>query len=292
MGLPEIVEASKNGAVLAEATLHRALHELRILDKKFPTDPDLVPGECQDWFKTMQNMVAYTGQVEEGFSTLRAYALTCIKHHWDDLPQATRQIFNNDFFKFAVKQTGKSPVTIENHIRAIETFYFDTKKLPKSVNVPVRDNNQSVMVDPKGNPKTEFREFDALKVPISKLVLVRSRAEKETMTADLWSMVADPGCSWEQLQLAVSKGGGGEGEIKFRVEGPFLVAVEGNTSTVLGELECWYAYYNDKSSLAHRALAKIITALSIQMDEETIRKEELKGETENAYNKGRWEEEG
>lgn len=270
-----------------ELVVKRLLLEIQRTEQAFPEAPEADPEGVVAWKDRMEKHVLFAKAAEQGFGTAGAVGLALMRKHWDDLPHEFREIYGNNFYGWAIARTGKAIGTIDNHIRAAETFILKGAGPDKPLIIPVRDlHNRPVIEEGSSLVKTKSVVFDPLSVDISKLVLARGRAENGSMSEADWQALADPGCSWEQFQMQLhgSSGGGGGGRVgmQFRLAGPILVAQEDDVTVELGEL-VWDRYYDDEDSLEHRAINRLMLALGINLDEVIIQQQAMKKENERLY---------
>lgn len=277
------LDLSKEGP---EAVIEHLLKSMKRLDdgfSKVETSGD--EGEAFQWIKSMRQYVRFCTTAEEKFSTAQALAVAYVERHWNQLPLSFRKQFNLDFYRWACADTGKSATTIDNHLRAVKTFFFDGIAPGLSVDIPRRDPNKKVVLDPNtGKPVMEAKLWNPMIPPISKLVLARSKAVNGELNAKQWAMLMDDGVTFDQLQVEMSKGGGsrGGGGIRFRLEGTGLYAVEGNQTAPIGELS-FKDFYENPDSLEHRALSRMLLMLGVNLDEQLILREEAKKAIDDAY---------
>lgn len=283
-----VIDLSKAGP---EAVIERILKTMKRLDDTFPYD-ELEGKEerTQEWIANLRRYIGFCTEAKEKFSTAEAVGLAYMKRHWDQLPLSFRKKFNMDFYVWACAVTKNTASTIDNHLRAVETFFFDGIAPKLSIEVPVRDANKKIVIDPDtGKPKTEIKKWNPLIPPISKLVLARSKAVNNGLTRQHWAMLMDDGCTWEQFQIEMSKGGGGGAGgngagIHYRLEGTGLYAVEDAKSVAVGELS-FKDYYENPDSLTHRAINRLMLMLGINLDEQLILRQQAKKDVDKAYGK-------
>lgn len=276
---------SKNVA-LADVTVRRLVNEVLNMDSQFPSEPDEKPKECILWLDQMKEVLVFCDRAKEGFAYAIAVDLALVHKRWPLLPQEYRNKYHDDFFVYATRQTGKARGTIENHIRAVDTFFFKGIKPSGLIEVPIRDEDKKVILE-NGTPKTQAVEFDSFSVPLGKMILLRSKAEAGLMTKKDWQMLIDPGISWDHLNTALQTGGGsGNGDsvkgIVYRIEGPYLTATEYNQTVEIAEFN-WEAYYADEDSFVHRAINRALLGLGISLDEKVIENKRIRKEVSDAY---------
>lgn len=278
----------------ADATVRRLVGEVMAMDSNFPSEPDMEPERCVAWVGEMREVLVFCDRAEEGFAYVKAVDLALVCKRWGSLPQDFRDKYNDEFYVYATRQTGKARGTIENHIRAAETWVFKGVRPSGKIEIPVRDDHRKIIIE-DGRPKTYAVEFDPFRVPIGKLILLRSKAEAGAMTTKDWAMLVDPGVSWDQLNNTLQGGEGGEGggELKgiiYRFEGPHLVAIEYGQSAVIAEFD-WKEYFDNPDGLERRAINRLCLILGINLDEKIIEAREnelesLRQELENDHSQG------
>lgn len=262
---------------VAGAVTTKILSDLTQMDESFERFSD-------EWADRMDKTLIYVSRAREGLSTAQAYALAIIKRRWDEFPLSFRVQYNGDFWLYACLRTGRQMRRLELLVDAAEIFLIEEIKPFGSVEVPVRDDTGKVI-----DGKVEYKEWKPEDVPLNKLVLVKDRAKNNQMTPELWSMIMDNVITPTEVQselLGVGKGilpKAADHTMRFRFEGPTLVASENGISIALGEFDCWDQYYNDPSSLEHRALKRMIAVLGIRMDDEIILNTALKEKRTNGY---------
>ncbi len=108
-------------------------------------------------------------------------------------------------------------------------------------------------------------------------------------------MAQDSGVTWEQLQIEMNTpaGGssGGDPNMRFFLEGEYLLAKEGNEVVELGVLRGWDSYYDDPNCLTTRSLKRLIVLLGILMDEEVLRRADMKNKNKEIYGANNTEQE-
>jgi hypothetical protein len=274
----------------ADVTVRRLFHEVVSNDRLFPTTPAEHPTACVEWVTGMGEVIKFCDQAEEGFSTVKAATLALIYKRWIDLPKDFRDKYKGDFYNFATAQTGKARTTIENHMRAVEIFFFSGITPAKAIRIPERDQYRRPVKDKDtGEIIMKEVEWNPFAAPISKLVLMTSRATARQMEETHWAMLMDPGVTWDHINVTINggKGGGGgggsstPGGITYKIIGPNLVACEFDQEVSLGELD-WEDYYDNPNGLARRAINRLALILGIPMDEEVILQGQLRDELKEA----------
>lgn len=265
-------EMAKLAAGGAEVAVRRMVYQAAQLDTTFPDDYVDDPDTSRlKWLTEIQGVIILSGGLEEGMSTVKAVGLAVANRHWSDLPVSFRKQFREDFYSWAMAHTDKARSTIENHIRAVETFIFSASQPHGKVRIPQRDDHKRIVYKDK-EPQMIEVDWDPLKVPLGKLVLIRAKAEAKVMTEKLWSMAADPGCTWENLNAELATGGsgvGGAGGVIYRFEGPLLTATENGQTVSLGEM-FWEEYYNNPAGLVHRAMNRLMLIMNIPEEDKII----------------------
>lgn len=261
------------GTFSAQATTKRLLHEISNLGNAFLdcTTPSLT----DSWLGKVDNMFEFCTGIEDGAIKGRAAMLINMQAIWTDLPKEFRDKFQNNFWVYAsLKSGGRDQGTIENWMRAMRIFFIQRVAPSNPIEVPKRDHVGAVIKDSAGSPIKESVVWDPVHVPISKLVAIAGRANSDKMTPELWSLAADQGATWNQLQIALSSsgaGGAGGGDLEFYLSGPYLFAREGNVDAFVGSLTLPYdddITLSSSLALRERALRKLMLVLNVREEGE------------------------
>lgn len=267
----------------ADATTRRLFHEITQLGENIPDELK----EQQSWLRTMEDMLQFCLREEEGFVKGQIVLLHYLEQAWPTLPEETRKIYKNNFWNYAEIRTNKDRGTLQNHLRAIRAFFIEGIAPKHSLQLPERDEQKRPVRSEDGGVALKVVPWNPVSVPLSKLVAITAKAKSGKMTDKLWTMTQDNGVTWEELQLAMSsKSGSGSGSdpnMKFVLAGEFLLVTEGEEESQLGVISGWDHYYNDPDCLQTRALKRLIALLGILMDEEVLRKAELKNRNKDVY---------
>jgi hypothetical protein len=262
------------GIFTGQAIVQRICHEVMNL----VPDPEEDKGE---WFKKADGTIQLSNEMVEGFELLRAAGLAIVQDTWDELPLPLRADFGYQFRVYAEKRCPTLQwSTIDNHIRAARTFILDGAKPAGKVEVILRNQDKTPMLK-DGVVQTEYVEFDPLKVPISKLVLVRNAVESGKIDNNpaLWSKVLDDFYTWQEVRSELfspaSKEAKIDPEIKFTLLGPVLIAEQHFQEVVLIDDEGikWEVYY-DKDHKDHElvkaALDRLFLLLNVKPDADIL----------------------
>lgn len=229
------------------------------------------------WFSKTESLIAFHRGSEEISLKAQALLLLLVQEVWTERPPEFTKQYNNDFWSYAEEKTGKARSTLENHLRAIRTFFVD-KIGPTSptIKIPARASNGVAKTDASGAPVFEVVPWNPANIPLAKLVAATARAKADSLTPSQWGMLADDKCSWEQFQISLSGGGGGGGNgIGYVLAGDFLFAKEGNQEAYLGNLSLPHddpdVLIPDSASLRERALKRLALLLNIKTDETAMR---------------------
>jgi hypothetical protein len=267
----------------ADATTKRLFHEITQLGEKIPDEL----AEQQTWLKTMEDMLRFCLREEEGFVKGQIVLLHYLEKAWPTLPEETRKAYKNNFWNYAEIRTNKDRGTLQNHLRAIRAFFIEGIAPNHSLQLPERDAQKRPVRAEEGGIALKVVPWNPVSVPLSKLVAITAKAKSGKMTDKLWTMAQDDGVTWEQLQLAMTTkgtpGSGSDPNMKFLLEGEFLLVTEGDDEAQLGVLHGWDQYYDNPDCLHTRALKRLIALLGILMDEEVLRRAEVKGRNQDVY---------
>jgi len=269
---PENLTETALGEQLGQAIIQRVMINVKHFMNEEPTD-------LSNWLVQITDAIREAGTLEKGFKHVRAVLLAVVKSKWDSLPYDLRRAYSLRFEVYAAAVAPDVSIrTIENHIRAVETFILKGIKPSKAVEVVERQPDGHPIIQ-DGVPKTHFISFDPLETDISKLVALRSVAENGTITPKLWEMATDKFYTYEDIRAEMfsskSKEAGIDPVLSFRMLGPVLIAQEnGKEALVIGEDGIhWEAYYDDKHrdhDLVKRAVDKLCRCLSVTLDEKVI----------------------
>lgn len=275
----DIVPKSKDenlGAAGAAATTKRILSEIAALGGHFNDCETTV--QKDDWLSNVNEMFEFCKGVEDGSLKGQAALLINLQSYWPDLPLKFRKAWNDNFWFFAETKTGKDQGTLENHMRAVRVFMIGKKAPAGTVAIPVRDATGVPVKDSANAPTMQYVPWDPVNVPISKLVAIAARANADQMTPRLWSIAADPGGTWTQLQMALSEtnsgGGGGSDDfdMNFYLAGSLLFVKEGQVEAYVGDIGLPYdddVNLTSSDSLRERALRRMFTLLDIKKESDT-----------------------
>jgi hypothetical protein len=273
--LPE--QPIQNGLVGAVALTKRLLHEITSLSRKF--DDCENARQQEDWFSQVNGMFDWMAGMEEGSLMGQAAMLINLESVWPDLPIQIREKYHNSFHFFAEMRTGKKWTTLENHMRAVRTFFIDQVGPTDSVPIPRRDQSGAIVLDTADNPTFVRVKWDPTTVPIAKLVAITAKAKAGQMTERLWSVAADSRATWEQMQIALAEsansggngtGGGGGDDFQFYMTGGLLFARQGNTEAFVGDLSLPRddddINFRSSDTLRERALRRLVAVLNVKIE--------------------------
>lgn len=247
----------------ADLVIKRTLKELRWFNTSFqPESRDQLVAIC-DTFKEMG----------EGLSVLHVATLAMIEDHWQEFDQSWRDMWNDDFLVFVYRRYGRKPNTVRADLRAVRIFLLNDKAAAPfgTVEIPRRDVTGAILKDDTGKCLTEQVEWDVTKASLPKLKVAVPLLEQGKMTAQTWSLLADEHVSSSQMVKTVydiheDDPHPPQLQIRFRLEGPVLVAYQNGTEAELGELN-WEGYEENAYSFKHRAMDKLMELLGLTLDE-------------------------
>ena len=184
----------------------------------------------KDWHLTVFNLIRLSDDLQKGLDIIKAYALAVMKDNWEYVPVEFRMKFSNSFYEFAHAATGGlSANTIDNRVsaaRAYETFEVFGK-----IAVPQRDPDTNRIIMDGGIPKVDDVEWDLAVPSISKLEYCASLARSGELKdrPELLALLMDPGSTVGDIRHEIygkpSNGDSPKPVIRYRVEGPILIAI-------------------------------------------------------------------
>lgn len=247
----------------SKVLIRRAVTELTHLEQNRFVD--------SDWFEKARGILDYTRMVTVGFQHIRIKTLLMIYEHWDDVPLPDRMQFSNDFFQFAKLYTdGKDVSTIENYLGVARTWLKEGYGKGKQIEILERSPSGDPILE-HGKPVTKMVEFDPLEVDLSKLLIIKRRANTDTMTPELWEMLVDDYYRCEDLRLAHQGLSGNQlpppDQIKYTIEGPYLCLQQFGEIKPIAEL-FWKEYETDES--VRDSIDTLLRCLNVKRDEERI----------------------
>lgn len=277
MGLVKNNNELDRGTPGAAATTKRILSEIANLGNQF-MDCD-TPDQTTRWLTDVNEMFSFCTGIEDGSLKGQAALLINMQALWPDLPLKFRESWKNDFWFFAETKTGKDQDTLKNHMRAVRVFLINKKAPSGPVAVPKRDVTGAPILNKAKEPEMEHVVWDPVTVPTAKLVAIAARAQADQMTPKLWTVAADPGGTWKQMQIALSEansgGGGGSGDgfdMSFYLAGPYLFVREGAFEAFVADLSLPYdddIVLTSPDNLRERALRKLFTLLGVKEESKT-----------------------
>lgn len=264
----------------ADLLTKRTLFEICQFNSRFDGS-----AEWQDQVLALADTFHRLGQ---GISVIYMVVLAIIEDRWEELDYNWRSYFDDDFYVFVFKKYGRKPKTVNADLRAVRTFVLGSPvaKPFGTVEIPKRTVSGDIEKNDQGEPVTQLVEWDPLQTDLAKLKVAVPLVEQGKMDRKTWSMIMDDKVSSSEMVKRIYENNKDEPHppqlgIKYRMEGPILVAYENGTDEVeLGELD-WEGYYGDPYSLKHRAMDKLMELLGITLDE-LVTMYRAK-ETENAY---------
>jgi len=249
----------------ADIITHRTLTEILKLNN-----------ECDGSDQWRNQIVAVSDMLYElsnGLSVLHVVVLAIIEDHWESLDVSWRMAYNNDFLAFCYQKYQRKPSTIRADLRAVRTFLLGNSAVVPFGTIEMPKRNQAGLIekDDTGKIITEQVEWDVTKTTLPKLKLAVPLLEQGKMDDKTWSMLMDDHISSSQMYQKVSETHENDThplqmEIRFRLEGPMLVAYENGNESVLGELD-FSTYYDEPYSLKHRAMDRLLAQLGLTLDE-------------------------
>lgn len=254
------------GSEQANVFVKTALHQVEQLDRQFaPNSPK--------WEEEMIATQRLVRGVEEGSLTIKVHIAGMVKRHWDDLSAEFKSRYNYSFDAYTILEVGLEPTTMDNYLRADNTFLVKGMKPAGPVEIPARDEQRKV-VYADGSLVVQRVEFDATRVPITKLARLRHAAEAGLMERGQcyergWAMMMDPEVSVSDIDTMLYKkenNGGNDPSLRFYLEGVSLVGEEFGEIRELGEFypEMW------ADEAGKRMIYYVLRALRIKIDEDWI----------------------
>lgn len=208
-----------------------------------------------------------------GLSVIEAVLLAIVEDHWAELDEEWKAQYGGDFLTLAFRRYSRRPSTIRSDLRAVRVFLLNnnTVKPFGMIDVPMRDVSGQIQKDENGRALTTQVEWDPTKSTLAKLKVAVPLAEQGKMTRQLWTMMSDDHVSSSQMVKSVYEVNEQADRpiqlsLRFRMEGPVLVAYENGNEAEIGELN-WQGYFEDSYGLKHRALDKLMEMLGITLDE-------------------------
>ncbi len=250
----------------AQIITKRTLQELLRFNEKFD-------GSIQ-W---RDEIVAISDTIYElgnGLSVVQVVIWAMIEDHWKEFSQEWRNMWDDDFLVFVYRRYGRKPNTVRADLRAVRIFLLDERAAAPfgTVEVPKRDQTGAIVKDEAtGKCLTERIEWDVTKTSLPKLKVAVPLVEQGKMTPQTWGMLADDHISSSQMVKTIYEVTDGDPHppqlnIRFRLQGPVLVAYQNGNEVELGELN-WESYYEEPYSFKHRALDKLMELLGLTLDE-------------------------
>lgn len=257
----------------ANVLTRNLLHEIQKAEEKFQPD--------KKWADEMMEVLRFTVGAGEGLTVGMAYALHIIKKHWEELPLEFRKGYNYQFDVLVMRETPIKPETFDNYERAIKTFIVEGKKPVGTVEIPKRNKFKEPVIE--GEVVRENVEFDPLKIPLSKLSIMRSAVEKDQMTDKRWGMLVDPGITADQLRSELytrPQPTDPDLSMTWYLAGDVLVVSEMGEEAVIGRLD--FTEYG-RNELVTNGIKRILHCLGIKLDEEVISTIQKHGFVERLY---------
>jgi hypothetical protein len=221
------------------------------------------------WAEEILDILRFVVGAGEGLGLGMLYTLYILKANWDELPLTFRREYEYQFNVLVVKETPVQPNTLDNYFRAVETFVVKEVKPFGTVEVIKRDRYKNAIVE-DGEVIREQVEFDPLKIPISKLTLMRSIVENNQMSPDRWSMLMDSGVSVTEIRNEIyrkEKPDDPDPSLQYKLYGDVIVAQEMGQEAVIGRLDFSEWVENE---LVTNAIKHLMRCLGIKADEEVI----------------------
>lgn len=267
-------ERNQLGSAGAAATTKRLLSEIANLGRNF-LDCEK-PDQTTKWLVEVEQMFQFCQGIEEGSLKGQAALLINMQSLWDDLPLEFRDKWKNDFWYYAKTKTGRDQDTLKNHMRAVRTFMIGKIAPEGPVAVPVRDETGAPILDKTGSPTLRHIPWDPATVPMSKLVAIAGRANSKQMTSRLWSIAADPGGTWDQIQIELhggnGSGEGGSADMCFYLAGPYLFVKEGQVEAFVADVSLPHdddVVLTSSDSLRERAMRRLFIMLNVKQESDT-----------------------
>lgn len=249
----------------AELVTKRVLNDVLRLNREFD-------GSTQ-WRDQLVSVLDMIHQLGRGLSVIEGVLLAIVEDRWKDFDVEWRQMYSGDFEVFVWRKYGIKPGTLRADLRAVRIFLLDDKAVKPfgSLEVPRRDVTGQIVKDDTGKSLTQRVEWDPTQTSLAKLKAAVPLAVQGKMTANVWSMMADSHISSSQMVKTIYQSTQDDPNppqlcIRFRLQGPVLVAYENGNEISLGELD-WQGYYEEPYSLKHRAMDKLMSALGLTLDE-------------------------
>lgn len=254
-----------------EPVIERVIHEITQWDNNF--EP-----ESGEWLHKILDLLSLVQGVRRGLSTAEAYIFSILEKRWIELPVDFRNQYNDDFETWVFQVHRRRPATLRADLRAIRIFMTDKLQTGKSVKVPMRDTLGQIIRDADGETRYQHIRWNPVHVSLSKLKIAAGAAERGSLSAEDWSLLADEAVGPQELLHHLTEEtdlGSGQSStnngfhnsahsfMQFSLEGQLLCVKEGNVVQVLGELY-FSDYYNDPYGLSRRALDHLLRSLGIE----------------------------
>jgi len=244
----------------------------RVIDGEvLPPLPEVITDE---WFLEVDQAIKLSSSLAEGFRLVFATQLARVQSVWDDLSLSIRKQYDLDFKNYATSRAPNySWSTIDNWIRAARTYVIEAKLPFKTVEVPERDELGHPVYE-NGKVLTREEKVNPYRIPISKLVVARSLADKGQLDANpqVLEKLVDDYYSVEDLRAEIfsprSKEVGIDLELRFKLVGPTLLAARNGDEVVLVDDDGfnWLSYYDEDREdheLVKLALDRLMRCLNI-----------------------------
>lgn len=231
---------------------------------KIRTDLNSIQPNKEGWLDVLLETLEFCQQLRHGFSNLEYQVLLRIQELWDEIDVEFREHYSYSFEVFACTVTGNKWETVDDSLKAIQTFDQVQPALGR-VRIPKRDKFKKII-------KGEYEDvpFDPLTVSLSKMKIARAAATSGEMDDQKWAALVDETVSVEDFKVVLydSDGNGGSGgkkdpEITFTMDGPVLIARRYGKEVAIGEI---YQSSFENVELGQDAIYRLLRLLGIKLD--------------------------
>lgn len=230
----------------------------------------LTPEQNDQWYKELYNILNFSFRMEEGSAIVKYYALAQIKENWDKLPLEERNKYNLQFAIFAAKwcPSVKSYATVENYIRAAQTFIGGEFAPTSPIRVPRRDEARNLVLE-NGKVVYDTVEWNVTTPSLTKLVLCTAAAKSGVLEANdrLLSLLMDEGATADDVRqnLYGSADTDNDPSLVYSLEGPMILATEHGSTVAIAEID-WLAYEMEET--AKHGIDRMLQVLGIIFKDE------------------------
>lgn len=245
-------------------------------------------GDATQWRDQLVAITDMIHQLGNGLSVIEAVLLAIMEDRWQQFDIEWRNMYQDDFEVYVWRKYQRKPGTIRADLRAVRIFLLNDKAVKPfgTLELPKRDITGEILKDDNGKLLTERVEWDPTQTTLAKLKVAVPLVEQNKITPKVWSMLADDHVSSSQMVKTIYTETQDDPHppqlvIKYRLQGPVLVAYENGNEVEICELN-FEQYYEEPYSLKHRALDKLMAALGLTLDEHVTLYKEAE-EINNGY---------